>query len=244
MTGTRTYELDRAHVFHSWSAQAPLDPMVVTRAEGSRVWDDEGNRYLDFSSQLVFTNIGHQHPQVVAAIQEQAAKLCTIAPQHANDARSEAARLIAEIAPAGLEHGVLHQRRRRGDRARGADGPPAHRAASRCSRATAATTAAPTPRSTLTGDPRRWRQRLRRRPATVHFFGPFLYRSRVRRHHRGGGVRARAARTSTQVVELEGPQHDRGDRAGDDPRHRRDHAAAARATSPACASCATSTASS
>ena len=31
----RAYELDRRHVFHSWSAQATLDPMVVTRAEGS-----------------------------------------------------------------------------------------------------------------------------------------------------------------------------------------------------------------
>ena len=98
----RAYELDRKHVFHSWSAQATLDPMVVERAEGSALWDDQGNRYLDFSSQLVFTNIGHQHPRVVKAIQDQAARLCTIAPQHANDARSEAARLIAEIAPGHL----------------------------------------------------------------------------------------------------------------------------------------------
>ncbi len=40
----RTYELDRAHVFHSWSAQALLDPMVVERAEGSYFWDGDGNR--------------------------------------------------------------------------------------------------------------------------------------------------------------------------------------------------------
>ena len=99
----RTYELDRKHVFHSWSAQATLDPMVVERAEGSTVWDDQGNRYLDFGSQLVFTNIGHQHPRVVAAIQEQAATLCTIAPSAANAARSEAARLITEVAPEGLD---------------------------------------------------------------------------------------------------------------------------------------------
>ncbi len=56
------------------------------------MWDGAGNRMLDFSSQLVNTNIGHQHPKVVAAIQDQAAKLCTIAPQYVNDARSEAAR--------------------------------------------------------------------------------------------------------------------------------------------------------
>jgi 4-aminobutyrate aminotransferase-like enzyme len=61
----RTYELDRRHVFHSWSAQASVDPMVVTRAEGSWLWDGDGRRLLDFTSQLVFTNLGHQHPRVV-----------------------------------------------------------------------------------------------------------------------------------------------------------------------------------
>jgi len=60
--GARAYELDRAHVFHSWSAQAPLAPMTFAGASGSWVWDYDGNRYLDFSSQLVNTNIGHQHP--------------------------------------------------------------------------------------------------------------------------------------------------------------------------------------
>jgi taurine--2-oxoglutarate transaminase len=98
----RTYELDRAHVFHSWSAQAEITPMTIVASEGSHIWDGDGNRLLDFASQLVFTNIGHQHPKVVAAIQEQAAKLCAVAPQHANDARSEAARLIAERTPGDL----------------------------------------------------------------------------------------------------------------------------------------------
>ena len=98
-----TYDLDRAHVFHSWSAQAEISPMVIAGASGSEVWDEDGTRFLDFSSQLVFTNIGHQHPKVVAAIQEQAAKLCTVGPPFANEARSEAARLIAERTPDGLE---------------------------------------------------------------------------------------------------------------------------------------------
>src|SRR5512140_3446315 len=82
----RTRALDRAHVFHSWSAQAMLDPFVVVGAQGSWVWDGEGRPFLDLSSQLVFTNIGFGHPKVVAAIQEQAARLATIAPQHANAA--------------------------------------------------------------------------------------------------------------------------------------------------------------
>lgn len=48
--GRRAYELDRKHVLHSWSAQAQLKPMTITRAEGSFVWDGDGNRLLDFSS--------------------------------------------------------------------------------------------------------------------------------------------------------------------------------------------------
>ena len=79
--------------------------MVVTSGRGlPRLGRPTATATSTSPRQLVFTNIGHQHPKVVAAIQEQAATLCTIAPQHANDARSEAARLIAEIAPAGLEH--------------------------------------------------------------------------------------------------------------------------------------------
>ncbi|MGC5248381.1 aspartate aminotransferase family protein [Gordonia sp. DT219] len=98
----RARQLDRQYVFHSWSAQADLDPIVITGGRGCRVWDDSGHRYLDFSSQMVNTNIGHQHPRVVAAITEQAQTLCTIAPSTANLARGEAARRIAERAPDGL----------------------------------------------------------------------------------------------------------------------------------------------
>jgi taurine--2-oxoglutarate transaminase len=100
--GRRAYELDRAHVFHSWSAQALIKPMTVIASEGSYVWDGDGNKLLDFSSQMVNTNIGHQHPAVVKAIAEQAAKICTIAPQYVNEARSEAARLITERTPGDL----------------------------------------------------------------------------------------------------------------------------------------------
>ncbi len=94
----RTYELDRAHVFHSWSAQAALDPLVITGGQGAWVWDGDGTPYLDFSGQLVYTNIGLGHPKLLQAITDQAALLATIAPQHANAARSEAARLIVERA--------------------------------------------------------------------------------------------------------------------------------------------------
>lgn len=102
--GERAYELDRQHVFHSWSAQDGLDPFKVVKTEGSYLWDADGKRYIDFSSQMVNTNVGHQHPKVVAAIQDQAAKIATVAPAHASAPRSEAARLIAQRAPEGLDY--------------------------------------------------------------------------------------------------------------------------------------------
>lgn len=101
--GAAVKAADRAHVFHSWSAQELIDPLAVAGAEGSYFWDYEGKRYLDFTSGLVFTNIGYQHPKVVAAIQEQAATLSTFAPAFAVEARSEAARLIAERTPGDLD---------------------------------------------------------------------------------------------------------------------------------------------
>jgi len=89
---------DRQYVFHSWSAQGAISPMPIASGSGSRFWDHAGKVYLDFSSQLVFTNIGHQHPKVIKAIQAQAEVLTTIAPQHANEARNEAAQRIVELA--------------------------------------------------------------------------------------------------------------------------------------------------
>ena len=49
---------------------AALPSRELVRGEGCYVWDYDGNRYLDLSSQLVNVNIGHQHPKVVKAIQD------------------------------------------------------------------------------------------------------------------------------------------------------------------------------
>ena len=98
----RIQELDRKHVLHSWSVQNQISPLPVAGAEGRYFWDYNGNRYLDFASQLVNVNLGHQHPKVVAAIVEQAQKLTTIGPPMAHETRSELARLIAEVTPGDL----------------------------------------------------------------------------------------------------------------------------------------------
>jgi taurine--2-oxoglutarate transaminase len=169
------YENDRAHVFHSWSAQGLIQPVVVAGASGSRFWDDQGTTYLDFSSQLVNMNIGHQHPKLVAAIQEQAARLCTVAPSFANDVRSEAARLIAERAPGDLDMVFFTN-----------GGAEATENAIRMAKAhTGRLKVLTTYRSyhgatagsiTMTGDPRRWANEPGL-PGMVKFWGPYTYRS-------------------------------------------------------------------
>ncbi|KQW08114.1 hypothetical protein ASC66_04010 [Leifsonia sp. Root4] len=93
---------DRANVFHSWSAQAALKPLAFAGGSGTTIWDYEGNEYLDFSSQLVNVNIGHQHPAVIAGIQNQLAQLATLAPAHASDVRGTAAEKILAHAPATM----------------------------------------------------------------------------------------------------------------------------------------------
>lgn len=96
------HQLDRDYVFHSWSVQGTLNPLVIAGGNGCTLFDYDGKQYLDFSSQLVNTNIGHQHPKVVAAIQKQAGELATIAPATANLARGEAAKRIIARAPANF----------------------------------------------------------------------------------------------------------------------------------------------
>lgn len=198
----RAWTDDRAHVFHSWSAQAALDPVVVAGAAGSWFWDTEGRRYLDFSSQLVNANIGHQHPAVVAAIVEQAQKLTTVAPFHANEARSEAARLIAERAPGDLDRVFFTN-----------GGAEATENAVRMARlVTGRHKVLATYRSyhgatagsiVLTGDPRRWPSEPGS-PGVVHFFGPYPYRSPFfAADVAQEGERALAH--LAEVIELEGP---------------------------------------
>jgi taurine--2-oxoglutarate transaminase len=202
LTAERTYELDRKHVFHSWSAQANLDPIVITKAAGSYVWDGSGNRLLDFTSQLVYTNLGHQHPRIVKAIQEQAATLCTVAPAYANAARSEAARLIASHTPGDLDRVFFTN-----------GGADANEHAIRMARLhTGRHKVLSTYRSyhggtqlavNVTGDPRRW-PNDNGSAGTVHFFGPFLYRSAFSATTEQEEC-DRALAHLEQVIALEGP---------------------------------------
>jgi taurine--2-oxoglutarate transaminase len=167
--------LDRAHVFHSWSAQGLIDPLAIASAEGSRFTDYDGRSYLDFASQLVNVNIGYQHPRLVAAIQEYVARLTTIQPLYANDARSEAARLVCELAPGDLNHVFFTNA--------GAEAvenalrmAKLHTGRHKVLAAYRSYHGATAGAISLTGDPRRWGAEPAM-PGIVHYWGPYLYRS-------------------------------------------------------------------
>jgi taurine--2-oxoglutarate transaminase len=172
--GRLAYELDRAHVFHSWSAQRDLDPLVVAGADGCEVRTADGRTLLDFASQLVNVNIGHQHPRVVAAIAAQAQVLTTIAPGHAVLPRGLAAAAIASHAPEGFSKVFFTN-----------GGADANENAIRLARlVTGRDKILSSYRSyhgntgaavVATGDWRRIPNEYAR--GHVHFFGPYLYRS-------------------------------------------------------------------
>lgn len=96
-------EADRDYVIHSWSKQGGLNARPIAGAEGSWFWDYDGNRVLDFQSQLVNSNLGHQHPRLVEAIKEQADQLCYIGPNFAEESRARLAKKLAEVTPGDLK---------------------------------------------------------------------------------------------------------------------------------------------
>lgn len=194
---------DRAHVFHSWSAQGALEPLPIAGGTGAVFWDNEGKRYLDFSSQLVNLNLGHQHPRLIEAVTEQAGTLCTVAPSFSNDTRSRAAEMIVGHAPDRLnrvfftnggaeavENAVRMARHHTGR----------HKVLSAYRSYHGATATA----ITLTGEPRRWGAEPGD-PGVVHFFGPYPYRS-----HFGAATAAEektlALAHLEEVIQMEGPQ--------------------------------------
>lgn len=95
--------LSKEYTFFSWSIQSDVDPIPMIGAEGAYFWDANGKKYLDFSSQLMNVNIGHQHPKVIQAIQEQANQLCTCHPGMATSPRGNLGKLISEITPGNLK---------------------------------------------------------------------------------------------------------------------------------------------
>lgn len=194
---------EQAHLFRGWVQQGAYRGMPVQGAQGSWFWDYAGNRFLDFSSQLVYANLGHQHPRLVAAVKEQADRLCVIAPHFAEASRSTAARKIAEVAPEGLDRVLFTN-----------SGSEAIENAVRLARlhtgrhkllsAYHSFHGATSTAIHLTGDPRRWRNDTGA-AGVSRFFAPYLYRSAFYSETEEQEC-ARALDHLEQVIVLEGAQ--------------------------------------
>lgn len=95
--------MNREYTFFSWSIQNAVSPIPMVKAEGIYFWDADGKRYLDFSSQLMNMNIGHQHPKVIKAIQDQAAVLAFAHPSVATLPRGLLGKKLSEVTPGNLK---------------------------------------------------------------------------------------------------------------------------------------------
>ena len=164
----------KEYVLYSWSVQDQINPIAVAGAEGRHFWDYDGKRYLDFASQLVNVNIGHQHPKIIQAIKDQADQLCTIGPPMANESRSRLGRMLAEVTPGDLSvsfftNGGAEANENAVKLARLVTGR--NKIIARYRSYHGATNGA----VTLTGDPRRWAVEPGM-PGVVRMFDPYTYR--------------------------------------------------------------------
>jgi taurine--2-oxoglutarate transaminase len=89
-------------VLQSWSKQGNLNPIPVKDSDGIYIWDHDGNRYTDMSSQLVNLNAGHKCKPIIEAIKKQAENYCYISPSYASEPRAELAEMLLSKAPENM----------------------------------------------------------------------------------------------------------------------------------------------
>ena len=101
LTGEEVSRLHSEYVMQSWHKQGGRS-LAVKSAKGIYFWDYDGKRYTDMSSLLVCSNLGHELPEIVKAIKEQADRMCFMAPAYATEPKSLLAKMLVEVA--GKDH--------------------------------------------------------------------------------------------------------------------------------------------
>ncbi|MFQ5998553.1 MAG: aspartate aminotransferase family protein [Candidatus Bathyarchaeia archaeon] len=99
----RVVDITSKHTYGTWRKQKGWTPLNVIDAEGCYFWDTTGKKYLDFSSQLMCSNLGHKNKAVIDAICDQARKLSYIGPPFATDTRSDLTEELLTVMPSGLD---------------------------------------------------------------------------------------------------------------------------------------------
>ena len=104
LTAQEIIELSRKHTISEWAAQGAVDPLPIERAEGIYLYAADGKRYIDFNSQLMSVNIGHSDKRVIKAMQEQAERLCYVAPSFmTTEPRARLGAKLAELCPGDID---------------------------------------------------------------------------------------------------------------------------------------------
>ena len=102
LTSAEVIALTKDHNYGTWRKQKLWNPGHLVSADGCYFTDGNGKRFLDFASQLICMNLGHNNPAVIKAIQDQAATLAYAAPFYATTARAELSKLLLDVLPEGL----------------------------------------------------------------------------------------------------------------------------------------------
>ncbi len=202
MNTAEMIDLCKRHSMYTWAAQEGVNPMPVERAEGVYLYTPEGERILDFNSQLMSVNIGHSHPKVIAAMKEQLDKLIYAFPGTATEPRARLSKRLAEILPGDIntffytlggaeanENAIKLARLYTGRHKILARYRSYHGATNACMQ--------------LTGDPRRWANEPGM-PGVVHVMDPEPYQFSF-----GDTEEEKTARNLQyldEVIQYEGPQ--------------------------------------
>ncbi|MDD4369999.1 MAG: aminotransferase class III-fold pyridoxal phosphate-dependent enzyme [Anaerostipes sp.] len=99
MRAEQIKENHKKYNLQSWAVQGKLNPQVIEKAKGIYIWDSEGTKYADMSSQLVNMNLGHGNKEIGDAIKEQVDKFCYMSPAYAVESRSILAEKVVSIMP-------------------------------------------------------------------------------------------------------------------------------------------------
>ncbi len=104
LTSAEVVDITRRTNYGTWRFQKSWNPIHIVDAKDCTITDGNGKEYLDFSSQLMCSNLGHKNAAVIASIAAQAEQLAYAMPGYATNARAELSQLLLEVLPAGLSH--------------------------------------------------------------------------------------------------------------------------------------------
>jgi adenosylmethionine-8-amino-7-oxononanoate aminotransferase len=106
---SRVVALDKRRVWHPYTEMSGYrdgpDPLVIVRAEGSRLFDADGRAFLDGNASWWSSTLGHAHPRLLAALRRQSESLAhTALAGITHEPAAELAEELCRVTPAGLEH--------------------------------------------------------------------------------------------------------------------------------------------